>query len=129
MNIRDEVVNALRRRFPDVQFDYPESPDVIATTHAPNPNIGVLEIHDDGDEVTVYVGELTHGHFNALDLSGADAAHAIVDDLMMFLGNLFADRVVIWKGSVMHGWDELAPDATPQPHGGAESHVWTHPLA
>ncbi len=64
-------------------------------------------IHDDGDEVTAYVGHFTHSHFSSYDdISEEAKAREISEDVMIFLEDLFADRVLLWgsheKGGGWH---------------------------
>ena len=87
-----------------------------------------LQIDDDGDEITLFIGNVTHGHFNRFDLDGDEAAQAIGEAVVEFLGELFSDRIVVWKRSLSGGWSAVPDGLPPQPHGDAESHLWSRPL-
>ncbi len=65
---------------------------------AVHPAVGNLEIYDDGNELTLVAGNFTHGHFSNYDenLSVDQKESAIVDAVVSFLEDLFADRVVLW---------------------------------
>ena len=66
-----------------------------------------MAIYDDGDELTVYVDDLTHGHFAeyAEGLSESERAGRIVEAVAEFLDALFADRVVVWgQHNTGGGW-------------------------
>lgn len=62
--IRDHLIPALKREFAgwEIQFAYP--PHAIATFPAAQPEVGRVLVYDDGDEVTVLIEKITHGHFN-----------------------------------------------------------------
>jgi hypothetical protein len=62
-----------------------------------HPGIHKVSIYDDGSELTVCVEPLTHGHFdNSTEgLSEAENAQRSVDQVVEFLENLFADRIVV----------------------------------
>jgi hypothetical protein len=77
---------------------------VFPGTHA---GICRVAIYDDGDELTVCVDDLTHGHFAeyAEGLSESERARRIVEAVAEFLDALFADRVVVWdQHNTGGGW-------------------------
>jgi hypothetical protein len=81
---------------------------------AAHPEVGDVSIWDDGDEATVAVGEITHGHFNPYDasLTPEETANRVAENVVAFLGDLFADGVLLWKtpGSGAGGWRVLGLD-------------------
>ena len=97
--LRDRLISALRENFPDVPFTFGVSPDPVATLPALLPEIGALEILDDDDEGTVYLTEITHGHFNPYDesLGDSDSATWITNEIVEFLDALFSDHVLLWR--------------------------------
>jgi hypothetical protein len=132
----DVLLRALRRRFPErpVVID-PGRPDEglgaslrVAPAH---PDVGGVTIADDGNEVTVYVGEITHGHFGCYDegLTRAEAEELVADDVAAFLDALFADRVLLWRAGGTGGWEvqdepvRKAPSETDR-----RCFVWSGPL-
>jgi hypothetical protein len=95
--IRDLLLPALIANFPDRGFQADEPP-MIGVFPAAHPEVGDVTIYDDGDEATVYIGEITHTHFNPYDQSLTDAqiAATVTCDVVDFLTELFADRVLLW---------------------------------
>lgn len=57
-----------------------------------------IEIHDDGDELTLYLGKFTHLHISNYDdqLNEEQKAQEIVRDTVAFLSDVFDDEVVFW---------------------------------
>jgi len=111
-------------------FGEPPAPE--ATIVFPYPEIGPVEICDDGDEVTVFIGRVTHGHFGCYDesLTEEEKQKKIVADVIEFLAALFADRVVLlrifrgWSG----GWRVLRPHEQPRRSWFWEQFLWSRPL-
>ena len=114
--IRDRLIPALRERFPTESFTFSEPPEPIASLPARNAALGRLEICDDGDEATVYITEVTHGHFSCYDDSLTPEQHetTITADVLDFLEALFADRVLLYRtpSRSMGGWTRL--DLSPE---------------
>src|SRR5262245_9296260 len=96
--IRAVLLPALLANFPYRGFETRE-PSTIGVFPAAHEDVGDVTIVDDGDEATVYIGEITHTHFNPYDqtLSDAELAETVSDDVVGFLAELFADRVLLWK--------------------------------
>jgi hypothetical protein len=63
--------------------------------------VGDLRIDDDGDEVTISVGQLTDGHFvaRAYDRPAHEREDQVIDRVLEFLNEVFQpDRVLdCWK--------------------------------
>lgn len=133
MAIRDVLVPELLARFGDRGPVLGTPPDTIATFPAAHPDVGDLLIWDDGDEATVEVRRITHGHFSSYDRSLSDDDHAlkISEAVVAFLARVFADRVVFWTDGVglSGGWKTFADDEPIVPsRWGTQSLVWSGPL-
>lgn len=130
--IRDHLLPALASRFPDRFFVIGTFPDADVTLPFPYEKIGPLEISDDGDEVTVFIGEVTHGHFGCYEESYSEEEmhRQIVENVMDFLDDLFADRVVLFRalGGRTGGWRTLASDQQPKRFWFGEQFLWSRPL-
>ena len=126
--ISDRLLPALKRHFPEHDFTIGETPQPCAIFSAIHPEVGNIEIHDDGDELTVYLGNFTHIHFSNYEekLTEQQAANQIVEDAVTFLVELFQDRVVLW-GSHKGGGGCYKRD---QKSGrkGTKEYVWSGPL-
>jgi hypothetical protein len=82
-------------------------PDPCAVFPGIHPGIRGVSIYDDGEELTVSIDDLTHGHFAAYDsgLSETERDQRIVEEVVEFLEALFADRVAVWgQANVGGGW-------------------------
>jgi hypothetical protein len=96
---------------------------------AVHPEVGDIEIYDDGDEATLLVGSFTHGHFSNYDheLSDAQRAEKIAEEVVSFLKALFADQIVLWgshEGS--GGWHQRGEYSEYKKD--AKEYVWSGPL-
>lgn len=100
------LLPVLRERFPDRGLVEGTPPDSCAVFPGIHPAIRGVSIYDDGDELTLCVDDLTHGHFSEYTegLSDAEREHRIVDHAVEFLEALFADKVVVWGQQHMGGW-------------------------
>jgi hypothetical protein len=109
--IRDLLLPALVANFPNRGFRTGDSPNAIGIFPAAHAEVGDVTIWDDGDEATVGIGEITHGHFNPYDetLTEQQIAERVTSDVVAFLTDLFADRVLLWKSlnNGAGGWQVL----------------------
>jgi hypothetical protein len=107
--IADTLLPALREKFPESGMTCGSPPDPIAVFPAAHPEVGNVSIWDDGDEVIVVIGEITHGHFGVYedDLSREQVHQAVTQNVVAFLEDLFADKVVLWhtRSGGAGGWD------------------------
>jgi hypothetical protein len=123
------LIPELQKRFAGRQLRIGSAPTACAVFPAIHPDVGDVEIFDEGDELTVVAGKFTHGHFSSYDqeLSPEQKAARIVQDTMIFLEELFADRIILWgshDGS--GGWykrDRSSDWASP-----GTKYVWSGPL-
>lgn len=109
-------------------------PEPLVVFPAAHLAVGDVVIYDDGDEATVCIGDITHGHFNPYDASLSDEQGTdwIIEHLLHFLDCLFADRVVLFKHrefTGMGGWRVLEDgEPTPSPHEDELAFVWSGPI-
>lgn len=126
--IVDKLIPRLRQRFPDrsVTFDAPPAP--VAIFSASHPEVGDVQLFDEGNEVTLVAGPFTHGHFSDFaSTSPEEAERHIVDDVVEFLERLFADQIVMWgshRGG--GGWYDRNHDTSVKVAG--PLYVWSGPL-
>jgi hypothetical protein len=89
-------------------------PDPIAVFPGIHEAVGDVSVWDDGEEATVGVGTITHGHFNPYDqsLTAEQVSIQVSEDVVGFLEDLFADKVLLWKSpdSGSGGWRILGHD-------------------
>jgi hypothetical protein len=131
--LRDVLLPALEKSFPNRGLRTGQPPDLIAVFPAAHPDVGDVTIHDDGDEAIVQIGDISHGHFGWDDpnRTGAVAAHAVTEQIVRFLNDLFADRVLLWKqaGNGAGGWYLLGYNNAPSFMGAEDfTYVWSGPV-
>lgn len=96
--ISEVLLPKLRVRFPSRNLRTDKPPCPFAIFPEIHSEVGNVEIYDDGDELTVVVGNFTHTHFSNYDdnLSKEQKAEIIAEGLCKFLEDLFADRIIMW---------------------------------
>ncbi len=65
--IRDCLIPALKGEFAGWEIEYNTPPQPIAIFPASQEAVGRVLIYDDGDEATVLIEKITHGHFSPYD--------------------------------------------------------------
>jgi hypothetical protein len=132
--ISDVLIPALRARFSDRRMRIEESPRPHVVFPAGHPAVGGVIIWDDGDEVTLEVGEITHGHFNPYDptLTEDQVAESVTEMVVDFLTELFANRVLLFNSVPRHtgGWRVLEEPIVgiPPEYSGYDAYAWSGPL-
>ena len=81
----------------------------------------------EGGEITVYIGKITHGHFNQFDNEPEMRNRVVAERVAQFLTDLFGDRVLLWTGRVGDGWQMLDQGERPY-RKGQQSYVWSGPV-
>lgn len=113
--ISGKLIQRIKERFPEAKatFGAPPKPSVVFPDV--HPDVGDIEIYDDGSELTVVTGHFTHWH--ATDYHGEPKnEQKIVDNVVSWLERLFADQIVLWGShSSGGGWynREVARDSNP----------------
>jgi hypothetical protein len=131
--IRDVLIPELAERFPGRGLRTASPPNPLATFPAVNETVGDVRIWQDGDEVRVAIGTITHGHFSLHDatMSRDQIANQIVADVVGFLDDLFADRVLLWQSpdGRSGGWRVLGRDENLSPVGSEnQAFIWSGPI-
>jgi hypothetical protein len=87
-------------------------------------------IADDGDEATLFIGDLTHLHFD-FEVGEAEPEKRVANDVLEFLDEVFADRILIWKSRTMGG-DGWMPIEDASVFSGIKpndlTYVWSGPI-
>ena len=95
--IRDVLIPEIRERFPEVGFEFLDDPQPFARLTCPCVELGELEIHDDGEEVTVVLTNITHSHYNPCrKMPDVERAQWVTTAVIDFLVALFEDRVLLY---------------------------------
>ena len=117
----------LRERFPDLGLVVGDPPGVVAWFPGLHPGIRGVSIYDEGDELTVAVDDITHGHFAEYDPTLPEDEHErrIVEAVVEFLSELFADRVAVWgRNDGRGGWYRIDLRHSDAPSG-VDEFVWS----
>lgn len=107
LDIEKYLVPKVRARFGDRPIDLAIETEFEMIFPCVHPEFGDIAIYDDGNEITVFVGNFTHTHFPNYDeeLSDSERAANIAEDVMEFLEDVFADRIEFYGSqSAMGGW-------------------------
>ena len=107
--IRDKLIPLLVEKFGANSFNEGSAPAPIATFPAASQDVGNLEIFDDGDELIVSVGTLTHGHFGFYEEGATqetkqqEVAEAVLD----FVKDVFAGKYIFYSNGMGGGWKHI----------------------
>ena len=126
----DLLTTELAARLPDLEVRT-DAPNRSLVIPAANDEVGNVTIIDDGDEFTLYIGTITHGHFSDYEAANPDErARTIVDSLVLFLEDLVADRVLIWRSDGSGGWRGIDTDEQLNVHSdsGTQFYLWSGPI-
>src|SRR5690606_31972051 len=103
--LKEAVINALKAQFGDSVVINAESSE-FAVFGARHSDVGNVVIKEDGNELIVSVGRITHGHFGSYEGTLSEAEHhdVIINTLFAFLHDLFADKVLLFTATWGGGW-------------------------
>jgi len=103
--LKNTVTKALLSRFDGLVTLSPASKE-FAIFQAKHPAVGNVIIEEDGNELIVFIGDITHGHFGSFESGLTDEEHEqrIADDLVDFLVEFFADEYLLYKSRWTGGW-------------------------
>lgn len=97
--IRNVLAPVLQKKFANKGVILHSDSNVMATFPASHPDVGDVTVWDDENEVTVGIREITHTHFETTEgsMSPSVMAQQVTADVVHFLENLFADRILLWR--------------------------------
>jgi hypothetical protein len=118
--------------FPEQDFGFTTEQSgeklVIPPKHA---DFGLVEITEEGDELILFAGNFTHGHFASYNdaLSPNEKANEIIDDITDFLAAMFEDQVVFWGSNQKGGgWYRIDIDSELLPQeNNSDEFLWSGP--
>jgi len=126
--ISDILFPLLQKKFPGCGIADTSSSNPCYTFPAKHSEFGDILIYDDGDEITLCAGNLTHSHFsNYEDISEEEKKLAISEDVVRFLTEVFSDRVVFFTQRNSGGWHAIDPNS-PDRERHEHEFVWSGPL-
>jgi hypothetical protein len=141
MSIREVLISALTDRFADRGMRVGAPPGPIATFPAKHPQVGDVSVAGSGSEgnviVTVAVGSILFDHFHSFDdyLEAHERVGRVTKDVVRFLEELFADRLLFWRSTDGGGagWRERGDTGYSEPlvldNRTYERYLWSGPLA
>lgn len=125
----------LQGRFPGRPFTSDQDKQGVVVFPCEHPDVGDVEIRDDGDEVTVVLGNFTHTHIGCYDegVTDSERVERICDSVIYLLEDLFADRIELYGSHVGAGGfrrrDENRRGLISKGISGTKSFVWSGPLS
>lgn len=93
----------IKSQFPSLQFTVSEEKKLISIPPI-HKDVGSIDIQDDFDELTIFVGNFTHwhcGYFNE-QVGNLEEVQEIVSEVTEYLRDMFNDKIFMW-GSAMEG--------------------------
>jgi hypothetical protein len=104
--LSEKLIPRLFARFPDRGMRVHEGKQPVATFPAAHPDVGDLRIDDDDDELTITVGELTHGHFTPRNYRtpSQEKEEDLIERVLEFLDDIFANQIEFWTADGAGGW-------------------------
>jgi hypothetical protein len=131
--LTDHITQALKTRLPEVPFVFSCPPDPTASLFGPCEELSPLQICDDDDEATIYLGTISHGHFGCYEegITEDERHQLIAEDVADFVRDLLSNRIVAMStlGGRVGGWRRLSADeVSPSPSVLKRQYVWSHPI-
>lgn len=119
--ILDRFLIGFKQRFPAQRIAVRAS-DSTVSIPCGNPAIGAIEVQDDLNELIVFVGDFTHGHFDCYveSLSPDEREEDVSRQVLDFLSDVFADKVEFYR--LEHGGGGWGPAGT----GPEDSFTWSN---
>jgi hypothetical protein len=112
MSIGEILVPMLQERFPDRGMTLGSPPEPIAVFPAAHPDVGAASVWEgSGSGADIAVGDVAHDHFfnpYEEERGTPHAAEGIARNVVRFLEELFADRLLMWRSTDgrTKGWRE-----------------------
>jgi hypothetical protein len=127
--LSQKLIPRLVARFPDRGLRLHQGKEPVASFPAAHPEVGDLRIDDDDDELTVSVGQLTHGHFTPRNyqLASQENEEELIERVLEFLDEVFRDRIEFWTAGKSGGWHPRGEEPlAPRPN--MRRFVWSGPV-
>ena len=128
-----KLVPRLRSRFAGRGLRLHKGLRPVASFPAVHPEVGDLTICDDDEEVTVYIGQLTHGHFSSPPIDDALPVdireEKIIDRVIGFLDAVFDDEIEFSREARNIGGWRARRETNPLTQGDqVRRFVWSGPI-
>jgi hypothetical protein len=116
----------MRSQFPALQFSSDDERKLISIPPVCN-EVGSIDIQDDYDELTIFVGNFTHWHCGYFDEKSGnlDEVKEIVSEVAEYLQDMFNDKIFMWGSAMKGGGTELIEENF-KPN--KQGYVWSGPF-
>lgn len=130
--LSDHLISEIRKSFSGWEMQVDPEKNPIVSFPAAQKEVGAVLIHNDGDEATVFVEKISHGHFNCYNetRSQEEREMIIAEDVVGFLRALFSDRVLLFTSpdNRIGGWSRLDHgDGPVQLGANRKYYLWSKP--
>lgn len=109
--IRDSLIPLLEQKFGVSSFTKSTDPNLIASFPPAHLDVGELRILDDGNEIIVEIGKISHGHFGSLNETAIreEAEKKIAEKVADFIEAVFQGKSILWlsKHTGAGGWKHV----------------------
>jgi len=107
--IRDRLIPEIRKCFASAEISFESDSNLIARIPSIQEEVGDVVIYDDGDEATVEIDKISHGHFGADWDEKLPSDESIAENVVDFLKALFSDQVLLYTNlnGRIAGWTRL----------------------
>lgn len=97
----------IETRFPLLAFSYDNEKKLISIP-SKDKGVGSIDIQDECDELTIFVGNFTHWHCGYYDESSENQEQVkeIVSEVSEYLTDMFNDKIFMWGSSLEGGGSE-----------------------
>ncbi len=126
------MIKILKRDFPEVKFSVNEK-DYLISIPPKHHQVGSIDIQDDFDELTVFVGNFTHWHVGCYEknLTEEQKANSVAEEVAEFLRDMFSDKIIMGGCNQTGGSFYLKgekPNSKPWLGSQHKEWVWSGPL-
>ena len=97
MKLYTTLKNEIIKNFHSIEVTFDDQKKLI-TIFSIHKDIGNINIQDDYDELTVFVGSFTHWHssyYNA-ELANIEQLNQVVFEVIEYLKDMFNDKIFMW---------------------------------
>ena len=134
LHLSERLLPLLRDAFPTQAIELGPQAHILATYSSHHPEVGSAAIQDDGDEITLFLGNKTHLHFGSYDetISEEQRAIDIANQVVAFLEKLFADEIEFYGYGAAGGCRERSEckrGFMSRVLLGYKTYVWSGPVA
>jgi hypothetical protein len=97
--IRDKLIPLLEQKFGVGSFTKGTNSKLIVSFPPAHDEVGELRILDDGNEIIVEIGEISHGHFGSMNETATqeEAEQEIAENVADFVEAVFKGKYILWR--------------------------------